>query len=143
MLRENADIAVDHCSIHRYSLGSKTLPDALKAKVLPYHTEVRWLSRGKVVNHVLQLFLQQKRSDLTHHFSDPEWLFQLSNLGDIFNELNKGNVALQGWNVTIIDTKQAVSAFVGKLKLWSRRVAKGVVVQFPTLDTFVDEHEDG
>ena len=28
--RENADISVDHCTLHRYSLASKTLPDNLK-----------------------------------------------------------------------------------------------------------------
>lgn len=180
--RENVEIMVDHCSIHRYSLVSKTLPDALKAvfiqvvkvvnfikardvnsrvfrelckemgekyELLLYHTEVRWLSRGKVINRVIelreavQLFLQQEESDLAHYFSSSEWLFRLCYLGDIFNELNKGNLELQGRNVTIFDAKHAISVLIGKLKLWNKRVAKGVVAQFPTLDKFVDGHENG
>ena len=29
--RENPNIEVDHCTIHRYALGSRTLPASLKA----------------------------------------------------------------------------------------------------------------
>lgn len=181
--RENPDISVDHCIVHRFSLGSKTLPDGLKSvfgqvvqvvnfikskdlnsrifkelckemgaqyEALLYHTEVRWLSRGRVVTRVFELrdviksFLEEKRSDLAEHFSDTTWLARLCYLADIFTELNKENLHLQGRNVTVLDARQAVSAFLGKLKLWKRRVEKGVVAQFCTLDHFLDESdEDG
>ena len=29
--RKNANVSVEHCTIHRYSLASKTLPETLKA----------------------------------------------------------------------------------------------------------------
>ncbi|KAK8385325.1 hypothetical protein O3P69_012267 [Scylla paramamosain] len=100
----NPEIYVDHCIIHRYSLGSKSLPgnltlvfeDVLKNvnfvkfrdvnsrifkelckemgeqyQVLLYHTDVSWLSRGKVVRRVIELrkttqeFLKQKGSFAT------------------------------------------------------------------------------
>ena len=51
----------------------------------------------------------------------------------------------RGRNTTVIDARQAVTTFLGKLRLWMRRVDKGVIAQFPTLDQFVEEntHYDG
>ncbi|KAF2356031.1 Zinc finger BED-type [Trinorchestia longiramus] len=109
----NPEISVDHCIIHQYSLGSKSLPGNLKLvfedvlkivnfiksrdvnlrifkelckemgekyEVLLYHTDVRWLSRGKVIHRVIELrkatqeFLKQKRSPFATKFTDKEWL---------------------------------------------------------------------
>ncbi|XP_069941789.1 zinc finger BED domain-containing protein 5-like [Cherax quadricarinatus] len=180
----NPEISVDHCIIHRYSLGSKSLPGNLKLvfedvlkivnfiksrdvnsrifkelckemgeqyQVLLYHTDVRWLSRGKVVRRVIELrkavqeFLEQKGSPFATKFTDKEWLARLCYLADIFAELNSGNLQLQGRNTTVIDAHHTVTAFLGKLRLWIRRLEKGVFAQFPTLDQFVEEnsHDTG
>lgn len=175
----NPEISVDHCIIHRYSLGSKSLPGNLKLvfedvlkivnfiksrdvnsrifkelckemgehyQVLLYHTDVRWLSRGKVVRRVIELrkaiqeFLEEKGSPFATKFTDKEWLARLCYLADIFAELNSGNLQLQGRNTTVIDAHQTVTAFLGKLRLWIRRLEKGMIVQFPTLDQFVEEN---
>ncbi|XP_068229726.1 protein FAM200C-like [Palaemon carinicauda] len=180
----NPEISVDHCIIHRYSLGSKSLPGNLKLvfedvlkivnfiksrdvnsrifkelckemgeeyQVLLYHTDVRWLSRGKVVHRVIELrkaiqeFLEQKGSPFATKFTDKEWLARLCYLADIFAELNSGNLQLQGRNTTVIDARHTVAAFLAKLRLWIRRLEKGVIAQFPTLDQFIEEnsHDTG
>ncbi|XP_076348256.1 protein FAM200B-like [Tachypleus tridentatus] len=175
----NPEISVDHCIIHRYSLGSKSLSGNLKLvfedvlkivnfiksrdvnsrifrelckevgeqyQVLLYHTDVRWLSRGKVVRRVIELrtalqeFLKQKESPFATKFTDKEWLARLCYLADIFAELNSDNLQLQSQNTTVIDAHHTVTAFLGKLRLWIRRLEKGVIAQFPTLDQFVEEN---
>ncbi|XP_076343408.1 protein FAM200B-like [Tachypleus tridentatus] len=147
----NPEISVDHCIIHRYSLGSKSLPGNLKLvfedvlkivnfiksrdvnsrifrelckemgeqyQVLLYHTDVRWLSRGKVVRRVIELrtalqeFLKQEESPFATKFTDKEWSARLCYLADIFAELNSDNLQLQGQNTTVIDAHHTVTAFL-------------------------------
>ncbi|KAF2347680.1 hypothetical protein FHG87_021564 [Trinorchestia longiramus] len=122
-----------------------------KFEVLLYHTDVCWLSRGKIIHRVIELrkaiqeFLEQKGSPFATKFTEKEWLARLCYLADIFAELNSGNLQLQGRNTTVIDAHHTVAAFLGKLRLWIRRLEKGVIAQFPTLDQFIQEnsHDTG
>ena len=118
-------------------------------ELLLYHTEVRWISRGRVVSRIVELreptkcFLIEKKSDLAAKFSDTKWLSRLCYLADIFGEFNKGNLALQGKNTTVLDMPESVSAFISKLKLWGRRISRGVTAQFSMLDQFLDDNNKG
>jgi hypothetical protein len=85
------------------------------------HTEVRWLSRGRVLIRLLELrnevhqFLLQSNNDLYLHLEDNAWLVKLAYLGDIFSRLNQLNSSLQGVSISIFDVQDRVKAMVAKI----------------------------
>ena len=78
---------------------------------LLYHTEVRWLSKEKVLKRLVQLktqvlsFMETQNKDLGFSFHNESWWLKVLFLSDLFDKLNNLNSSLQGPSEKIIAAK--------------------------------------
>jgi hypothetical protein len=96
-----------------------------------YRTEIRWLSRGKLLKHFFELrheieiFLTEKQK-FHEKLSDPEWLWDLA---DITHHVNDLNTRLQGKGRPVCDMFSDVKSF--QLKLFAKQLNEGNLYNFP------------
>ena len=104
------------------------------------YTEVRWLSRGKVVERVFELqeevllFLQARNTDSALLVSVEIWLGKLAYLADISNLLNGLNLSLQGRDTNFLISQNKTVAFTKKLQIWKNRINSNALDMFPVLN---------
>ena len=87
------------------------------------HSEVRWLSKGKVLErfqnllpHIIQ-FLKCKNENY-EELSEYNWICDLAFLTDLTLKLNDLNLELQGKDKSIFELIGSVNSFKSKLVLW-------------------------
>jgi len=96
---------------------------------LLFNSEVRWLSGGEVLKRLyelreeVELFLTDKKSDLSHYFQHKKRVARLAYLSDILSYINELNLKLQGSDKTIFNAWNKVELFKKKLKLWLNMIA--------------------
>uniref|UniRef100_A0A673IJH3 HAT C-terminal dimerisation domain-containing protein n=1 Tax=Sinocyclocheilus rhinocerous TaxID=307959 RepID=A0A673IJH3_9TELE len=126
-LNEVMDIAVKTINLVKNSALSSRLfsilCDQLESdhRQLLYHNEIRWLSRGNVLNRLFKMrkqvhtFLEEKRSPLAKHYREAEFLVKLAYMSDIFDQLNQLNLSFQGRNNGVFLMADKIEVFKRKL----------------------------
>jgi hypothetical protein len=90
------------------------------------HTEVRRLSRGKVLTRVFELqeelllfFKDNNKASFSDFLEDTKWLLKLY-LADVYQHLNTLNTSMQGPKENILTSTDKLLVFKNKHQVWKK-----------------------
>lgn len=153
----------NYCMLHREALMSKTLPRSLCDDLsivikgstfnirlfqqlyqdleaghdaLLFHMQARWLSKGNMLQRVLELFndvvlfLEEQGKTILEELRNDDFHIRLVYLANVSGELKELNKKFQRNDMNILIQTDKIKAFVAKLDLWKSRVERGNFVFF-------------
>lgn len=106
---------------------------------LTLHAEVRWLSRGIVLEKfvdllpVIRAFIAQRKHADLYYVNDEKFALEAAFLADTTKHLNSLNLKLQGNNKLLPALVNDVSAFMEKLSLYQDQLGDNDFTHFPNL----------
>jgi hypothetical protein len=111
-------------------------------ETLVLHTNIRWLSKGKVLsrfyelrNELLEIFATEK-PEFAALIKDETWQSKVAYLADIFGHLNSFNASMQGKEQNLFTSSDKLYGFFIKIKIWKAKVKNSDLEMFPlTADT--------
>ena len=80
--------------------------------------------------------LEKREDTFINFFTYKTWLEGLAYFVDIFEQLNKFNLRLQGPDTIIIQFKDVLSGLVEKIQNWNRKVNQGNFAMLEKLSEF-------
>ena len=114
-------------------------------QLLLYYTPTRWLSKSNVTRRVFELREELKvfrllKGKIKYHawLDNEQWVISLVYLCDIFEQLNKLNLQMQGKNTNVIKFVDALKAFKAKLANWKRKAEIYNFAMFEKTDMLLD-----
>ena len=108
------------------------------------HTEIRWLSRGRIPKRFLSLLSEVKEFMLSKgedaSLEEPVWLLDLAFLTDLTQKLNHLNRELQGKGKTVPHMISAVNSFKAKTNIFSAQVEKKKMLHFSSVQAVLKDN---
>ena len=118
-------------------------------QVLLYYTPTRWLSKGNVTQRFFELREELKvscllKGKIEYHawLDNKQWVISQAYLCDIFEQLNKLNLQMQGKNTNVIKFVDALKAFKAKLANWKRKAEIYNFAMFEKADMLLDSRKE-
>ena len=105
-------------------------------------TDVRWLSKGKVLSRVHELlkklivfFDKEKHERFCKYLRCELWMAKMEYLTEIFGQLNIVNSSIQGRNENILTSTDKLVSLKRKIVIWKNRAKFGEFGMYPTMRT--------